>query len=96
MPGEFAVVFGVGIGHHNNDRATSLATAESEVEQASSVAQGEGAGNVDAIMTPAGLGEECLDGEHGVALVERASGSLNLVGPARRRFDAPQPKQMDD
>jgi hypothetical protein len=47
-------------------------------------------------VTHAGFGEERLDREHGVALVERASVSLILVGPARRRFDASQPKQMDD
>jgi hypothetical protein len=69
---EYLAVFGdnpnVEIGHQNDDAASSVATAESDVVQALSVAQGDGAGIVDAVVTHAGFGEERLAREHGDAL----------------------------
>jgi hypothetical protein len=47
---------------------SSVATAESDVVLALSVAQGDGAGIVDAVVTHAGFGEERLAREHGDAL----------------------------
>jgi hypothetical protein len=47
---------------------SSVATAESDVVLALSVAQGDGAGFVDAVVTHAGFGEERLALDHGDAL----------------------------
>lgn len=58
----------VDVGHQNDDAASSVATAESDVVQALSVVQGDGAGIVDAVVTHAGFGEERLARDHGDAL----------------------------